>query len=71
MNAYAYARTGAAIVLEEENLSQHLFVSEIQRILGDAALSKQMSEAAAGFTDKDAARILAHEALAIALPHEA
>jgi len=70
MNAYAYARTGAAVVLEEENLSPHLFVAEIQRILGDAVLAKQMSGAAEGFTDPDAARILAREVLAIALRHE-
>ncbi|MFZ2167854.1 MAG: UDP-N-acetylglucosamine--N-acetylmuramyl-(pentapeptide) pyrophosphoryl-undecaprenol N-acetylglucosamine transferase [Minisyncoccia bacterium] len=70
-NAYAYARTGAAIVIEEENLVPHLFIAEIQRILGDAELSKRMGAAAQGFTDPDAARILAREVLTIALPHEA
>lgn len=69
-NAYAYARTGAAIVIEEENLSPHLLVSEIQRILNDPEVSKLMSEAAEGFTDPDAANILAHEVLSIALTHE-
>jgi len=71
MNAYAYARTGAAVVLEEENLSQHIFVAEIQRIVNNPEISKKMSDAAEGFTDVDAARILAREVLAIALPHEA
>lgn len=70
-NAYAYARTGAAVVLEEENLAAHLFVAEIQRITRDPELSKRMGEAASGFTDPDAARILAREVLAIALSHEA
>ncbi|MFZ1075131.1 MAG: UDP-N-acetylglucosamine--N-acetylmuramyl-(pentapeptide) pyrophosphoryl-undecaprenol N-acetylglucosamine transferase [Minisyncoccia bacterium] len=69
-NAYAYARTGAAIVLEEENLTPHLLVSEIQRILGDPELAKRMGESAKGFTDPDAARILAKEILAIGLSHE-
>lgn len=69
-NAYAYAKTGAAIVLEEENLAPHLFVSEIERILKDPALAKRMGDSAVGFTDPDAARILAQEVLAIALPHE-
>lgn len=69
-NAYAYARTGAAIVLEEENLAPHLFVSEIRRILNDSELTKRMGAAAAGFTDPDAARVLADEALTIALSHE-
>lgn len=70
-NAYSYARTGAAIVLEEENLTPHLLVSEVRRIAGDPALAKRMGAAAAGFTDPDAARVLAREALALALAHEA
>lgn len=69
-NAYSYARTGAAVVLEEENLAPHLLVSEIQRILDDPALAKRMGASAAGFTDPDAARILASETLTIALSHE-
>jgi UDP-N-acetylglucosamine--N-acetylmuramyl-(pentapeptide) pyrophosphoryl-undecaprenol N-acetylglucosamine transferase len=69
-NAYDYARTGAAIVLEEENLTPHLFVSEIQRIIHDPELEKKMGAAAAGFTDPDAARVLADEVLQIALTHE-
>lgn len=70
-NAYAYARTGAAIVLEEGNLTPHLIVSEIKRIISDPALSKRMGASAQGFTDPDAARIIANEMLSIALKHEA
>ena len=69
-NAYAYARTGAAIVIEEENLTPHLLVSEIRRIVGDPALGKKMGESASGFTDPDAARILARQVLDLALSHE-
>ncbi|MHB1769765.1 MAG: UDP-N-acetylglucosamine--N-acetylmuramyl-(pentapeptide) pyrophosphoryl-undecaprenol N-acetylglucosamine transferase [Minisyncoccota bacterium] len=69
-NAYAYARTGAAIVLEEENLTPHILASEIQRITNDPALGKRMAAGAAGFTDPDAARILATAVLSIALAHE-
>lgn len=69
-NAYSYAHTGAAIVLEEENLTPHLFVSEIKRIMDDPQLGKRMGASAAGFTDPDAARILADEVLKIALSHE-
>lgn len=69
-NAYAYARTGAAVVLEEENLTPHLLVSEIKRITSDPELGKKMGESAAGFTDPDASRILAGEILSIALTHE-
>ena len=69
-NAYAYAHTGAAIVLEEENLAPHLLVSEVERILKDPELGKRMGASAEGFTDPDAARILANELLRIALSHE-
>ena len=69
-NAYAYARTGAAIVLEEGNLTPHLLVSEIKRISGDLELGKRMSASAAGFTDPNAARILAAEMISISLTHE-
>lgn len=69
-NAYAYARTGAAVVVEEENLTPHLIVSEIKRITGDPELGKRMGDSAQGFTDPDAARIIAGEILSIALSHE-
>ncbi len=69
-NAYSYADTGAAIVLEEGNLTPHVLTSEVKRILADAELMKRMSASAEGFTDIGAARILAHEALAIGLSHE-
>lgn len=69
-NAYSYARTGAAVVIEEENLAPHLFIAEVERITKNPELSKRMGAAAEGFTDPDAARILAREVLAIALPHE-
>lgn len=69
-NAYSYAHTGAAIVLEEQNLTPHLFVSEIKRVMNDAELEKRMGASAAGFTDPDAARVLAEEVLAIGLSHE-
>lgn len=64
-NAYGYAQTGGAVVIEEENLTPHLIVSEIQRILKDPELGKRMVAGAAGFTDPDAARILAKEVLAL------
>lgn len=69
-NAYTYARTGGAIVIEDDNLTQHLLVSEIRRIIGDPELAQRMGLASAGFTEPDAARILAKELLAIALSHE-
>ena len=69
-NAYAYARTGAAVVVEEDNLKPHLLVAESKRIVGDPALAKGMGEKAKGFTDPDAARVIAEAVLSLALSHE-
>ncbi len=69
-NAYSYADTGAAIVLEEGNLTPHVLTSEAKRVLSDTELMARMSTSAEGFTDIGAARLIAHEALAIALSHE-
>jgi UDP-N-acetylglucosamine--N-acetylmuramyl-(pentapeptide) pyrophosphoryl-undecaprenol N-acetylglucosamine transferase len=69
-NAYAFARTGAAVVIEEENLTPHLLAAEARRIVTDPALATAMGAKAAGFTDPDAARVLASAILSIALTHE-
>ncbi len=69
-NAYAYAHTGAAVVIEEGNLTPHLLASEVRRITGDAATSATMSAAAATFSTGDAARVIADEIASIGLSHE-
>ena len=68
-NAYAYARTGAATVLEEENMTPHILLSEIKR-LADPAVSKVMSAAAEGFANPNAARLIAEELYRIGLSHD-
>ena len=45
-NAYAYARTGAATVLEEQNLTQGLLIQEINSIITDSNRYAAMSQAA-------------------------
>ncbi len=70
-NAYAYARTGGAVVLEEENLTPHLLAAEAKRILTDSEVGKRMGDSAAGFNDADAATVIGEQVLAIALSHEA
>lgn len=69
-NAYAYARTGAAIVIEEENLTPHILVSEARRIVTHPEVAQAMASASVGFSDPEAARTIAREALSIALSHE-
>ncbi len=69
-NAYLYARTGAANVLEEGNLTPHLIVSEIEKIMTNPELQKKMTESAKNFNRPDAAEIIAKELISIALEHE-
>ena len=60
-NAYEYAKTGAAVIVEEENLKPHIFMSQLNKIIGDVDLLKKMSEAARGFSKPDAASKIAEE----------
>jgi UDP-N-acetylglucosamine--N-acetylmuramyl-(pentapeptide) pyrophosphoryl-undecaprenol N-acetylglucosamine transferase len=69
-NAYAYAHTGAAVVLEEGNMTPHVLASEARRIATDTPLARSMAEKGALFMPADAARLIAEEAIRIALTHE-
>lgn len=69
-NAYAYARSGAAVVIEEKNLSTTVLVSEINRILSNQKERERMQAGAKAFTKPDAATVIAQELIAIALEHE-
>ena len=69
-NAYAYARSGAASVIEESNLTTNVLIGEIDRILNDKKLIEKMSAAAKGFSKPDAADKIAREIIGIALSHE-
>lgn len=62
-NAYAYAETGAAMVLEEENLSPNILIAQIRKILDDDKALQVMREAARAFARPDAARKIAEELL--------
>jgi len=69
-NAFAYARSGGAEVIEENNLGTHLLVAEINRIVDNPELWKKMSDGAKSFAKLDAADIIAKEVVDIALEHE-
>ena len=69
-NAYAYARGGAATVMEEKNLSDDILVAEIERILGDREVYTRMSQAAKAFTVGNAAYTLADVLIDIGKEHE-
>ncbi len=68
-NAYAYAETGAAVVLEEKNLKPHVLISEVTRIITDKELNEKMSKATKVFTKEDAAEKLADALLRLAVTH--
>jgi UDP-N-acetylglucosamine--N-acetylmuramyl-(pentapeptide) pyrophosphoryl-undecaprenol N-acetylglucosamine transferase len=69
-NAFAYARTGAAIVIEEANLTGNILVAETNRILDDQELYTKMKESTKQFVKPDAAQKIAEELLKIGLRHE-
>ena len=70
MNAYSYARSGAAIVIEESNLSDNILVSEANRIIRNKTESDRMRKSAKEFAKIDAAEKIAKEIIRIALKHE-
>jgi UDP-N-acetylglucosamine--N-acetylmuramyl-(pentapeptide) pyrophosphoryl-undecaprenol N-acetylglucosamine transferase len=69
-NAYSYARTGAATVIEEANLKPGLLRATIDSIAKNPELQKKMADATSQFARTDAAEKIAHALLAIAQSHE-
>lgn len=69
-NAYAYARSGSAEVIEEKNMSEGVFMAEIERILTEPGLKEKMIESTKTFARKDSAHLIAQEIVSIAFTHE-
>ena len=69
-NAFSYARSGAAVVLEQQNVTEHILIAEIERITGNPDLKKKMSAAALAFSRPESARKLATIIVDTALEHE-
>jgi UDP-N-acetylglucosamine--N-acetylmuramyl-(pentapeptide) pyrophosphoryl-undecaprenol N-acetylglucosamine transferase len=69
-NAYHYARTGAAAVVEEKNLSASILLNQIELILDHKDRYQAMSTHAKEFFKPEASRLIAAEAVKIALEHE-
>ena len=64
-NAYEYVKTGAAIIIEEENLLVNLAINEIEKILNNPALLIKMSTAAKNFYKPDAAEKIAKDIISV------
>ncbi|MEK9154973.1 MAG: UDP-N-acetylglucosamine--N-acetylmuramyl-(pentapeptide) pyrophosphoryl-undecaprenol N-acetylglucosamine transferase [Patescibacteria group bacterium] len=61
LNAYEYAKTGAATIIEESNLKAGIFINQLNKIFNDQLLFKSMSESAKKFFKPDAAKIISEE----------
>ncbi len=68
-NAYNYARTGACEVIEEANLTPHLLIDEIDKMLTDQNKLSIMKDKALSFAKPNASREIASEVIEIALSH--
>ncbi len=69
-NAFSYARSGGAVVVEQRNLTPHVLSAEIDRLMNDATLREKMSIAGKEFARPEAARKIARMLLDIGIEHE-
>jgi len=67
-NAYEYAKTGAAIIIEEPNLKPNIFLTQLKKVFSEPGKISQMSEAAKSFAKPEAAKIIAEEILELGSP---
>jgi len=69
-NAFSYARSGAAIVIEQHNLTPHVLAAEIDRLMTDRPAREKMSKIAKEFARPEAAKKIARTLLDIGIEHE-
>jgi UDP-N-acetylglucosamine--N-acetylmuramyl-(pentapeptide) pyrophosphoryl-undecaprenol N-acetylglucosamine transferase len=69
-NALTYSQSGAAIVIEEHNLTPTILRSEIDRLMSNKTLLEDMRQATKKFARPEAGALIATEILNIALQHE-
>ncbi|MBI2120504.1 MAG: UDP-N-acetylglucosamine--N-acetylmuramyl-(pentapeptide) pyrophosphoryl-undecaprenol N-acetylglucosamine transferase [Parcubacteria group bacterium] len=71
-NAFHYARAGAAVVVEEANLTPRLLLAEIDRIMENKKMKADMEKAALRFAENNAtaAEKIAREVLILGLKHD-
>ena len=66
-NAYEYAKTGSCTVIEENNLSPHLLLNDMEKILEYQDIQKRMVESAQKFSRIDSAETIAREIIKLGL----
>lgn len=69
-NAFAFARAGAGIVIEENNFTDDLLISQIQALLENKEEYTEMSKKAQSFVPTDAGRKIAKALVDVGLSHE-
>ncbi len=69
-NAFAFARMGAAVVIQQENLTTSILVSEINRLMESEEKRKELGDNAKKFAKPDSAQKIARGIINIALEHE-
>lgn len=58
-NAYAFAKNGACIVLEEANFTPHFFLEKIKNLFENPSVLEKMKESAKKFSKPEAGKIIA------------
>ena len=62
-NAYSYSKVGAAIVIEQDNLKEHLFIQQVQKLMQDENRRQRMAMAAGSYYKADAAERIVEDIL--------
>jgi UDP-N-acetylglucosamine--N-acetylmuramyl-(pentapeptide) pyrophosphoryl-undecaprenol N-acetylglucosamine transferase len=68
-NSFSYARSGAASVIRQKNLTPKILGHEINRIFTEKGLHQKMAQSTKKFYKEDAGIKIANEILTIALSH--
>ena len=58
-NAYAYQKTGACIVLEQNNLTPHFFLERVHTLFSSPTELQKMAQAAKSFSKPEAGEVIA------------
>jgi len=59
-NAYAYAKNGACLIIEESNLTPHFFLERLKYLISYPEEFRKMAEKAKEFSKPQSAKILAN-----------
>jgi UDP-N-acetylglucosamine--N-acetylmuramyl-(pentapeptide) pyrophosphoryl-undecaprenol N-acetylglucosamine transferase len=66
LNAYALSESGAAIVLEQDNLGENIFFEKIEEVMNSGELQFELGERIKKFYNPDAAEKIASEIIKLA-----